>query len=172
MIGTFLNRGGFPVDVEEHKVVFSDPIFGGKMYNNYYHKSGGGSTVYLETSSEKKDVIREESPNALTIIQWIIFGISGVVIFIWVIYIYSENVEIISKSSRQVTMMLSSLEKDDEGKYCYVCLDRVVGNPRGTSLKSEIPSWKDFPRIWQVKFLSKFYSKAKNRLNNLNKIGL
>lgn len=166
---TFINRDQFQNEIVEHRVIFSDPIFGGKAYNNYYHKDGH---VRFQTSSEKFDVIREEKTNNANIIQWIIFGVSLAIILVWSIYFGTEGSDIISNLEKRITFGLSTVEVDDSGGDKYVCLGRVVGSRDPSRSYLMTPDWKEFPKISSIKFLPKFHSKNQNRISNLNKIGV
>lgn len=166
---TFINRNQFQNKIVEHRVVFSDPVFDGKLYNNYYHDSSG-YVVFLQ-STEKLDVVKEEKANGFAIAQWVIFGASMVTILIWVIYFGNEGSTITSNLEKRITFGLSTVEVDDGGEGIYVCKGRIVG--RISNRKSLIiPNWSEFPKISSIKFLPKFYSKSQNRVNNLNKIGV
>ena len=165
---TFINRNQFQNEIVEHRVVFSDPIFGGKIYNNYYHEDG---YVGFQSSSEKVDVIKEEKTNELNIVQWIIFGVSLAIILGWSIYFGTEGSDVISNLEKRITFGLSTVEVDDSGGDKYVCLGRVVGS-KDSRRNTYIPDWKEFPKISSIKFLPKFHSKNQNRISNLNKIGV
>jgi hypothetical protein len=165
-LGTFLNREGFENTPIEYKVVFSDPIFGGKMYNNYYHTSRG---VGFVTHDEKLDIVKSVDEHPLNIIQWVLFGFSLFFFLGWFLYIYIENVQVISDTEKRVTKSLSTLEKDDKGDLCYVCIDRVIHNP--SRLYSD-PDLSYFPEFSDLRFYPIFSSKSRNRLKSLSKIGI